>query len=130
MIKVIPKKKPKVIKKNDPRINVLRSLLRNLINFRILYESDNIDELRDQTGRSWSLWDLEDLYKVAVTTDSLPLRQRQAIELFLVQNLSEDRVAELMGIKKSNPCGMYASSGLVKLLKMMDDGSIPNLFTP
>lgn len=113
-------------KKSDPRVQTLRQLFRHLHAFRAIYETDNVAEIRDPDGITWSLWDLEELYKIAVKTDLLPMRQRQAIELFLVLNLPEDRVAELMGIKRSNPCGMYASSGLVRLLKEMDAGNIIN----
>lgn len=113
-------------KKSDPRVQQLRQLFRHLHAFRAVYETDNVSEIRDPDGITWSLWDLEELYRVAVNTDLLPLRQRQAIELFLVLNMPEDKVAEIMGIKRSNPCGMYASSGLVRLLKEMDAGMIIN----
>jgi DNA-directed RNA polymerase specialized sigma24 family protein len=113
-------------KKSDPRVQTLRQLFRNLHAFRAVYETDSVAEIRDPDGITWSLWDLEELYRIAVHTDLLPLRQRQAIELFLVLNLPEDKVAELLGIKKSNPVGMYATSGVVRLLKEMDAGNVPN----
>lgn len=113
-------------KKSDPRVQVLRQLFRNLHAFRALNETDGIFELRDPDGITWSLWDLEELYRIAVHTDLLPLRQRQAIELFLVLNMPEDKVAETLGIKKSNPVGMYATSGVVRLLKEIDAGNIIN----
>jgi hypothetical protein len=91
-----------------------------------VYETDSVAEIRDPDGITWSLWDLEELYRIAVHTDLLPLRQRQAIELFLVLNMPEDKVAEELGIKSSNPCGMYATSGIVRLLKEMDSGNIIN----
>lgn len=112
--------------KSDPRVQTLRQLFRNLHAFRAIYETDNVAEIKDPDGITWSLWDLEELYRVAVKTDLLPMRQRQAIELFLVLNMPEDKVAELLGIKRSNPCGMYATSGLVRLLKEMDLGNITN----
>lgn len=52
----------------------------------------------------------------------LPLRQQQAIELFLVLNLPEDEAALAMGLARTNPVGMYATSGLTRLLKLMDTG--------
>lgn len=113
-------------KKSDPRVQTLRQLFRNLHAFRAIYETDNVEEIKDPDGITWSLWDLEELYRVSVKTDLLPMRQRQAIELFLVLNMPEDKVAELLGIKKSNPCGMYATSGLVRLLKEMDSGNVVN----
>lgn len=112
--------------KSDPRVQTLRQMFRHLHAFRAVYETDNVAEIRDPDGITWSLWDLEDLYQVAVHSDLLPLRQRQAIELFLVLNMPEDKVAEALSIKSSNPVGMYATSGLVRLLKEMDAGNIQN----
>lgn len=111
-------------KKADPRVQMLRSFFRNLHAFRAIYETDNVTEIRDPDGITWSIWDLEELYRVAVKTDLLPFRQRQAIELFLVLNMPEDEVAKALGIKASNPVGMYATSGLVHLLKAIDEGKI------
>jgi hypothetical protein len=116
-------------KKTDPRIQVLRNLFRHLHAFRALYETDGVSEITDPDGVRWSLWDLEELYRVAVKTTMLPFRQRQAIELFLVLNLSEDTVATLMSIRASNPIGMYATSGLTRLLQEMDAGNVINPWT-
>jgi hypothetical protein len=123
--------KPKASNKptTDPRIQTLRNIFRNLHAFRAVYETDGVSEITDPDGIAWSLWDLEDLYHIAVKTPLLPLRQRQAIELFLVLNMPEDRVAEVMQIKISNPVGMYATSGLTHLLREMDAGKIPNPWT-
>jgi DNA-directed RNA polymerase specialized sigma24 family protein len=113
-------------KKTDARVQTLRSLLRHLHAFRACYETDGVSELKGPDGVIWSLWDLEKLYRTAVQTDLLPFRQRQAIEMFLVLNMSEADVAERMGIKQSNPVGMYATSGLVHLLSEMDQGNVIN----
>jgi len=112
--------------KTDPRIQTLRNIFRNLHAFRAVYEESGVSEIVDPDGIAWSLWDLETLYKIAVNTNLLPLRQRQAIELFLVLNMPEDRVAEVMQIKVSNPVGMYATSGITHLLREMDEGRILN----
>jgi DNA-directed RNA polymerase specialized sigma24 family protein len=125
--KLTPKKKvskPKA--KPDIRIQILRNIFRNLHAFRAAYEDSGVSEIVDPEGIRWSLWDLNTLYDIAVNTTLLPLRQRQAIELFLVLNLPEDKVAEIMGIKISNPVGMYATSGLTHLLREMDAGKIIN----
>lgn len=115
--------------KTDPRVETLRQVLRNLIAFRALYETDGVSELVDpDDGNTWSLWDLETFYETAVRSDILPLRQRQAIEFFLVRNMPEDKVAGLMGIKASNPIGMYATSGLSHILRLMDAGEVINLW--
>jgi len=113
-------------KKADPRVETLRSFFRNLYAFRAVYETDGVSEITDPDGVTWSLWDLEELYRVAVHTDLLPKRARQAIELFLVLNMKEADVAEQMNIKASNPIGMYATSGIVKLLAEIDRGTVVN----
>ena len=113
-------------KVTDPRIQELRSLFRNLHAFRAAYETDGISQITGPDGVVWVLWDLEELYRVAVHTDLLPLRQRQAIEMFLVLNMSEADVAEKMDIKASNPVGMYGTSGLVRLLAEIDKGTVIN----
>ena len=112
--------------KTDSRIQVLRNIFRNLHAFRAVYEDTGVSEITDPDGVAWSLWDVEELYEIAVKSPLLPLRQRQAIELFLVLNMPEDRVAEVMQIKVSNPVGMYATSGLTHLLREMDAGKILN----
>lgn len=113
-------------KKSDPRVQTLRNLLRHLHAFRAAYETDGVSEITDPDGVTWSLWDLEELYRIAVRTDLLPYRQRQSIEMFLVLNMSEADVARAMGIRASNPIGMYSTSGLIHLLKEMDEGRIFN----
>lgn len=55
----------------------------------------------------------------------LPVRQQQAIELFLVWNMPEEEAALAMGLTKTNPIGMYATSGLGRLLNLMDEGYLP-----
>jgi hypothetical protein len=113
-------------KRADPRVNTLRNLFRNLHQFRAVYETDGVSEIVDPDGTVWTLWDLEELYRVAVYSSILPLRQRQAIEMFLVLNMSEADVARVMSIKASNPVGMYATSGIVRLLVEIDTGRVVN----
>lgn len=115
--------------KTDPRVQVLRNMLRNLLAWRAAYETSGTDTITGPDGNTWVLWDLEELYRIAVHTSLLPTRARQAIELFLVQNQSEADVAKIMRIKSSNPTGMYATSGIVRLIEEMDKGNIPNIWT-
>lgn len=105
------------------RVAVLRELFRNLQGFRSLYESDGVDAINDPSGQTWSLWDLEYLYNECLPL--LPKRQREAIQLCLVENRREIDAAEIMGVSLTNPVSMYASSGLLNLLTMMDDGVLP-----
>jgi hypothetical protein len=119
----------------DPRVNAVRILLRNLQLFRSLHESGGVDEITAHNGTSWSLWDIEYLYEQAMRRPTgnrsydrlhptLPLRQQQAIQLFLVMGFPEDRAAQIMGLSPTNPVGMYATSGITRLLQLMDGGQI------
>lgn len=110
-------------------------MFRHLLWFRSVYESDGVTEITAPNGSAWSLFDIEYLYKEAMrrpTGDKLydllhpclPIRQQQAIELFLVLNMPEDQAAVTMGLKSTNPVGMYATSGITKLLKFLDEGRL------
>lgn len=125
--------------RTDPRVETLRNLFRNLRHFESYYESDGGCEIT-LGGITWSLFDIQYLYKVAMRRPTgnrehdrrnpcLPLRQQQAIELFLVLNLPENRAAVLMGLSPTNPVGMYATSGLTKLLRFHDEGYLDRTFT-
>jgi hypothetical protein len=124
-----------VASRTDPRVNTLRVLFRHLHQFRSLFESEGICEITAPNGTIWSLLDIEYLYTAAMRRPTgvkefdrahpcLPLRQQQAIELFLVLNKPEDKAAEIMGLSHTNPVGMYATSGLTKLLKLLDEGHL------
>lgn len=121
--------------RTDPRVNSLRLLFRSLRMFESVHESDGTTEILAPNGCTWNLFDIQYLYRQAMrrpTGDrafdrrhpTLPLRQQQAIELFLVLNMPEDEAAVIMGLKKTNPVGMYATSGLTKLLKFHDEGRL------
>lgn len=127
--------------RTDPRVNSLRLLFRNLLAFQSLYESEGISEITAPNGSNWSYFDLCYLYDAAMRRPCgdkdfdrehpcLPLRQQQAIELFLVLNFPEDKAAEIMGLSRTNPIGMYATSGLTRLLRLMDTGYLPRFADP
>jgi hypothetical protein len=111
----------------------MRKLFRFYLQFKSLYESDGQCEITAPNGSVWSLFDIQYLYKIAMrrptgnkeydkTHPCLPIRQQQAIELFLILNMPEDQVAVIMGLSPTNPIGMYATSGITKLLKFLDEG--------
>lgn len=119
----------------DPRVNSLKLLFRNLLLLRSFYESDGIAEIDTPNRQTWSLWDIEYLYREAMRRPTgnkeydrehptLPLRQQQAIELFLVLGMPEKVAALRMGLTETNPVGMYATAGLTKLLKFLDEGRL------
>lgn len=125
--------------RTDPRVETLRRLFRHFLQFKSLYESDGQAEIT-YGGVTWSLFDIEYLYRVAMRRPTgnkdydkshpcLPIRQQQAIELFLILNMPEDESAVVMGLSPTNPVGMYATSGITKLLKFLDDGYLRRNFT-
>lgn len=103
----------------------LRALFRNLEAFRSVFETEGIDTIRGPDGDEVCLWDLEYLYE---QVPKLPERQRQAIEYFLVGNLREEDVAEIMGISRTNPVGLCATNGLKNLMKMAKNGEFERSF--
>lgn len=105
----------------DLTVGILRELLRHLQAWRALYEADGVDVLDGPEGFSISLWDLEAIYGMV---DTLPPRQAEAIELCLVQNIRERDAAVRMGVSPTNPVAMYATSGLEKLVKMVEQGEV------
>ncbi len=103
-------------------VTTLRELFRNLQAFSALFEAEGIDEVKSPLdGEVYCLFDLLYLYK---EIRRLPPRQRQAIELCLVQNMKESDAALVMGVSETNPVAMYATSGLEKLIAMVKDGSL------
>ncbi len=107
----------------DISVDLLRELFRNLIPWRALFASDGVDVLTCD-GISVGLWDLE--YLFLASQQVLPIRQRQAIRLCLVQNMSEQDAAVIMRIDDTNPVAMYATSGLEKLVHLMRFGLLPS----
>jgi hypothetical protein len=106
----------------SPEVNELRQLLRYLQEFRSLYELEGIEEITTPSGNVWSLWDLEYLYQRSA--DLLTSAQYRAITLFLVHDIKEQDAAELMGVSRTNPIGMYAALGLSKLVEFIDAGGL------
>lgn len=102
-------------------VGVLRELFRNLQAFHAVFETDGIDTIIGPDGTEWCLWDLEYLYREGLPM--LPPRQRQAIELCLIHNVKESDAAVRMGVSPTNPVAMYATSGLQKLIGLIESGS-------
>jgi hypothetical protein len=103
-------------------VTTLRELLRHLQEWESLFESDGIDELTHD-GDTWCLWDIQRLY--VASQAMLPHRQKQAIRLFLYENMKEKDAAVFMGVSETNPIAMYATTGLRRLLALASEGRIP-----
>lgn len=103
-------------------VTVLRELFRNFQQFWALYETEGIDEITSPIdGEVYCLFDVAYLYR---ETRRLPPRQRQAIELCLIQNMKESDAAVAMGVSETNPVSMYATSGMEKLIQMVQSGAL------
>jgi hypothetical protein len=106
----------------SPAVAELRSLFRYLQEWRSLYEQEGIDEILTPRGQVWSLWDLEYLYTKA--RDLLTDSQYRALTLFLVYDFKEQDAAEMMGVSRTNPIGMYAALGLSRLVDFVESGGV------
>lgn len=115
---------PEAKRIKDSRVGLLREMFRNFQQWRADYESSGLDVLRSD-GQEWSLWDVA--YLVEHCVPQLPQRQREAIQLCLVQGLREQDVAVLMGINPNNPVASYATNGIKRLLAQIDAGDLPRL---
>ena len=98
---------------------VLRELLRNLQLFEALFETEGIDTLTGHDGVEYCLFDVQRLYGFRFY---LSQRQREAVELFLYQDLREREVAKAMGVSEANPVAIYATQGLRRLAQIYDNG--------
>jgi hypothetical protein len=103
-------------------VQILRELFRQLQQWYSIYESDQVDVITGPDGEEYCLWDVEYLYKQLWR---LPKRQREAIELYLVQNMREADAAVAMGVSATNPIGIYATVGLGKIIDMIEAGDLP-----
>lgn len=101
----------------DPKISELRELFKYLQEFRSTYEETGLDEISTPFGNTWSLWDLEYLYRQC---SRLTIRQQQAITLCLVHGMKEKDAALAMGVSETNPVMMYATLGLRRLLDLIE----------
>lgn len=103
-------------------VDLFRRLFRNLVLFREVYEQDQVDVVVCPGGIEISLWDLENIYRQL--PDLLSVRQWQSIDLFLVTGYLENEVAVLMGLSPTSPVGQYATNGLEKLIRLLNDGAV------
>lgn len=103
-------------------VTVLRELFRNLQAWRAAFETDGIETITDPDGNIWCLWDIEYLYS---QIHLLSPRQRESIQLCLVENVKEVDAARLMGVSETNPVAMYATLGLKKLIELVSKGELP-----
>lgn len=117
-------------------VNIHKELLRNLRHWRALYETGEVDDiLTAGDGREYSLWDVDRFASarhLQVVSGAgkpprraLAIRQAEAIEHFLLDNLTERESAIRMGISGNSPVAIYVTVGVSRLLGMAYRGEIP-----
>lgn len=112
-------------------VRVLRELFRHLQAWNTLYEAEGTDTITGPDGTEYCIHDIIRLYETAVNGRGssgkhlLSPRQREAIQLFLIENQTEREVARLMGVSEDNPVASYATQGLVRLNELIKAGVIP-----
>lgn len=105
-------------------VDTLRRLFRNLEDFHILVQETGIYVIPGEVeGEEWSYFDLRYLFDESQIR--LPVRQAQAIRFFLVGQQREEDVAVMMGLKPTNPIGMYATTGLTRIVSWIEEGELP-----
>ncbi|MFD7835549.1 hypothetical protein [Streptomyces sp. NPDC059761] len=111
-------------------VRVLRELFRHLQAWNALYESEGKDTIKGPDGTEYCIHDITRLYNEAVDGKDrngkhlLSPRQRQAIQLFLIENRAERDVARIMGVSEDNPVASYATQGLTRLNELISLGLI------
>ena len=111
----------RVERSSRPSVSTLRNLLRNLQECRSALEA-GVEEFTGPDGVTWSIRDLERLFEASQKL--LSPRQAEAIRMFLVEQMYEADVAEAMGLSRTNPIGMYATTGIERLIELVDRGAI------
>ena len=102
-------------------VATLREIFRNFRQWENLHQLEFLDTICGPDGTEYEFLDVQFLYE---SIGLLPKRQAQAIELYLIQNMRERDAATVMGLSPTNPVGIYASTGLQKLIDMLDRGML------
>ncbi|PPS89533.1 sigma-70 region 4 domain-containing protein [Streptomyces sp. MH60] len=114
-------------------VRLLRELFRNLQAWNALYEIEGKDTITGPDRSEYCIHDIVHLYLTAVNGRGangkhlLSPRQREAIQLFLIENRPEREVARIMGVSEDNPVASYATQGLVRLNQLIETGVIPGV---
>jgi hypothetical protein len=103
-------------------VRVLRELFRHLMHWETLFESDAVDVLTGPDGAQYHLSDIQYLYECR---KFLSPRQKQAIELCLYHNVKEKEATKIMAVSETNPVMMYATTGLRKIILMIENKELP-----
>ncbi|MCX4799679.1 sigma-70 region 4 domain-containing protein [Streptomyces sp. NBC_01242] len=111
-------------------MRTLRELFRHLQAWNALYEAEGKDIIPGPDGTEYCIHDIVRLYGTAIHGRGekgkhlLSPRQREAIQLFLIENKAEREVARIMGVSEDNPVASYATQGLVRLNELIEAGVV------
>ncbi|MFJ4902809.1 RNA polymerase sigma factor [Streptomyces sp. NPDC088727] len=111
-------------------VRTLRELFRHLQSWNSLYEVEGKDIIAGPDGTEYCIHDIARLYLAAIHGRGekgkhlLSPRQREAIQLFLIENRPEREVARIMGVSEDNPVASYATQGLVRINELIEAGVI------
>ncbi|THA72463.1 hypothetical protein E6R60_26390 [Streptomyces sp. A0642] len=114
-------------------VRILRELFRNFQAWNALYEAEGKETLKGPDGTEYCIHDIARLYSEAVSGRGekgkylLSPRQREAIQLFLIENRPEREVARIMGVSEDNPVASYATQGMVRLNDLIAAGVIQGI---
>lgn len=116
-------------------VDILRDLFRNLQLWQVLFEVGQVGiTIVGPDRQEYCLTDVAYLYECrniqrpdrhGKLAPVLSPRQREAIELFLFEGISEREASIHMGIAPTNPIGMYATEGLKKIVGFIEAGELP-----
>jgi len=103
-------------------VATLREIFRNFRQWENLRETESLETLVGPDGEEYNFHDIKFLYE---NLSVLPKRQAEAIHLYLIENMRERDAATEMGLSPTNPIGIYASTGIAKLIDLNERGLIP-----
>lgn len=104
-------------------VRTMRELFRHLQAWQSLYETEGTDTITGPDGAQYCIHDIWTLYHEGVP--QLSPRQREAITLFLLHNLPERTVAQIMSVSPDNPVASYATQGMIRLNQLIEQNKIP-----
>lgn len=94
----------------------LRNVLKHFQMMWSHYESTGTYEFVDSERFTWNVFDLKRL--IEGFDDHFPPRQAQALRLHLVEDISEEDCALLMGLRPTSPVAIYVTEALRRFASM------------
>lgn len=96
------------------RMRIFESILRHYYHWQVLARQEGLYAIRVE-GEEFSFFDLLD------GIETLPLRQRQALWLIVIEGMKEREAADLMGYQGSSTPAQYQKNEAIKKLVQYHD---------